>query len=97
MKSALLIILNPYNLIALMFATSGIALWGGDAGYRFEPGAIGYFKVFGIPTLAFAACWLGIYISKRPSKWILYFGSFLSSLGAMVVISLVYWQIVGRP
>lgn len=94
--TALLILLNPYNLVALFFALSGLAMWGAETNYKMDSSFFTLFKIFGVPTLMFALTWLGIKKWKKFNYWKMYLFSFVISLILILIASQIYWGIVGR-
>lgn len=96
MMSLLLILFNPFNLIAFFFALNGRAIWGVGEDYKLDFSLLSLFKVFGVPTLIFAAVWVLLKFWKRLSNWKLYAASSVLSFLTIVVGSQLYWSIVGR-
>lgn len=94
--TALLILLNPYNLIALYFAFSGLAMWGSEENYKIDSFFFTLFRLFGVPTLAFAFSWIGIRKWRKFNYWKMYLSSFVISLVLIFIVSQIYWGIVGR-
>lgn len=94
--TTILILLNPYNLIASFFALSGLAIWGAGSTYKIDSSFITLFKIFAVPTIMFALVWFGIKKWKKINYWKMYFFSFVVSLILLFVISQVYWGFVGR-
>lgn len=96
MVSAVLILLNPFNLVAFHFAVSGLAIWGVGPNYRLGYSALSLFKVFGIPTIVFARVWVILRKWRRFAYWQQYFLSSAISLLTFVLGAEIYWTIVGR-
>lgn len=92
----LLILLNPFNLVALAFSVKGLAIWGVGGDYKLDLSLLSLFKIFGVPTLVFASAWMLLRLWKRPSNWKLYLASTALSIVVIVVGSQMYWAIVGR-
>lgn len=92
----LYILLNPFNLVALHFAFSGLAIWGVGESYRLDFSLSAILNVFGIPTLIFMASWFLIRVFMRLSNWKLYILSTILSVILIYVGSEIYWTVVGR-
>jgi len=94
--TALLILLNPYNLVALFFAISGLAMWGAGENYKIDSSFFTLLKIFGLPTLAFALTWVGIKKWRKLSFFKMYVFSFLISLILIILVSQIYWGLVRK-
>lgn len=93
-KKIILILLNPFNIISLMLAKNGRAIWGVGSDYRLDYNVYTLIKVFAVPTLVFGAI---LFILDRYKKWnlfILYSLSLILSLVSIWFFSKLYWMIV---
>lgn len=96
MSTPLLILANPYNLVAFYFALGGFAIWGVGDNYILDFSLLSLFKVFGIPTLIFAAVWMLLTLWKKLSNLKLYAASSVLSFLIIIVCAKLYWLVVGR-
>ena len=96
MKTILFILANPFNLIAIFFALNGRAIWGAGENYKLDYSLLTLFKVFGVPTLIFAAVWFLLKYWKNLAHWKLYAVSSVASLLVVFAGSEIYWSVVGR-
>lgn len=96
MTTLLLILFNPFNLVGLYFALSGLAVWGLGESYKLDFSLFSLFKVFGVPTVIFATVWVLIKVWKRMTNWRLYIASTLLSFLIIVVGSQLYWSLIER-